>query len=331
MGRLNGKTILVTGGGGFLGKALVQALLRDGAVVKSVSRSWYPELDALGVEQYSVDISNPSFIGDPFFQGITDIFHTAAKVDMWGAYKDFVAVNVEGTKNLLQLCNVHGIQHFIFTSSPSVIACGKDLRNVDESYPYPIKPEADYPATKAIAERLVVRAGKDHVQNNATKTITLRPHLLFGPGDTSLEYLIIKKAKAGRLVQVGNGKNLADFCFIDDCVEAHIKALVALQKNSNLSGNIYFISQGKPILLWQWIEAALKRNGLPAITKKVPAKLACIIGAGFEFLSALTGGRFEPPFTKFLAEEMSTDHYFDISAARRDLGFEPTDRDMFSW
>jgi nucleoside-diphosphate-sugar epimerase len=325
--RFEARTVLVTGGGGFLGKALVKALIHEGAFVKTIQRNLYPELVSLGVEQLAFDISNPEIINHPFFDGVTDVFHTAAKVEMWGKREDFFRVNVTGTDNLLSAVKKNKIKRFIFTSSPSVIASGKDLQNVDESIPYPQIFHAFYPETKAQAEQNVRREGRD----SEIKTITLRPHLIYGPGDTSLEALIIKKAKAGRLVQVGSGKNLADFCHIDDCVEAHLCAALALERNAAISGNVYFISQGKPILLWEWIEAALKRNGLSPIKKKIPASIAIRLGRFLEVISKFSFGFIEPPFTRFLAEEMATDHYFDIGAARRDIGFNPVTRNMLEW
>lgn len=325
--RFEGRRALVTGGGGFLGKALVKQLLAEGAAVVTVQRQHYPELAALGVEQYAFDISDPRIVDHEMFQGVTDMFHTAAKVEMWGNRADFYRVNVIGTENLLHAARRHQVSRFICTSSPSVIASGKDLRGVDESVPYPDIFHAYYPETKAIAEQRVIAAGT----SGTLQTIILRPHLIYGPGDTSLEALIVKKAKAGRLVRVGAGTNLADFCHIDDCVAAHLCAATALVQNPALSGRVYFISQGMPISLWQWIDAVLHRHGLAPVKRQVSASLAVKLGIFFEWLSTCTGGLLEPPFTRFLAEEMSTDHYFNITAARRDLGFEPATRDMFHW
>ena len=324
--RFKGRTVLVTGGGGFLGKALVKALLSEGAVVRTIQRKFYPELAMLDVEQVPLDISSNDLLNSSIFEGVTDIFHTAAKVEMWGKRQDFYNVNVVGTHNLLDTAKKFGIKNFIFTSSPSVIASGKDLCGVDESISYPSAYHAFYPETKAIAEQ-EVRA----INNQNLRTIILRPHLIYGPGDTSLEALIVKKAKAGRLVQVGDGSNKADFCHIEDCVEAHLLAAIALEKNNESHGKVFFISQGKPVFLWEWIRAALKRNQLPPLTRKISSRLAMRLGSLFEFLSKITFGLIEPPFTRFLAEEMATDHYFDITAARTILGFQPKERDMFVW
>ena len=135
--RFSGRTALVTGGSGFLGKALVAALLKEGATVKAVQRTFSSELASMGVEQLQADIASVIISQHPFFNGVTDVFHTAAKVEMWGKRSDFFRVNYTGTKNLLDAAQKSGVETFVFTSSPSVIANGKDLRGVDENHPYP--------------------------------------------------------------------------------------------------------------------------------------------------------------------------------------------------
>lgn len=325
--RFKDQTVVVTGGGGFLGKALSKALISEGALVRTIQRSFYPILDELGVKQFQLDLSTTS-VNElaKVINGADIVFHTAAKVSMWGIEADFIASNINGTKNLIEACIVSKCNRFVFTSSPSVIANGSDLRDVDESIPYPNFYHSLYPKTKAKAEQIVLAANSDKFF-----TLSLRPHLIYGPGDTSLEELVVKKAKAGRLVQIGAGENLADFTYIDDCVEAHLCAAESLLNNPNCRGRAYFISQGQPIKLWEWIEAALRRNNLPAIKRKIPARLAIFLGSFFETICKLSPIDIDPPFTRFLAEEMSTDHYFDISAARRELGFNPQKRDLLTW
>ncbi len=322
---------LVTGGGGFLGKALIKELVSFGIKVISLQRGNYPELINLGVDCIQCDIStlDNSVAQDELIakiKGVEVVFHTAAKVAMWGDEKDFYKTNVDGTKNLISIAKKANIKNFVYTSSPSVIANGSDLRNIDESIQYPEQFEAFYPKTKAKAEEFVLSENSEQFC-----TLSLRPHLIFGPGDTSLEALVIKRAKAKRLVKIGDGNNLVDFCYIDDCVAAHLCAANALIENPNSRGRPYFITQGIPTKLWEWIDAALKRNNLPAVSRKVPAKLAINLGHFMEWLATVLPFKFEPPFTAFLASEMSTDHYFDISAARKELKFEPLKKDLLNW
>lgn len=309
---------IVTGGGGFVGKALCRALRARGAEVIAIGRGGYPDLLEDRIEVRRCDIGNADQVMKAF-EAADAVFHTAAKVDMWGAHREFVRTNVEGTKNVIAACRHHGIPNLIFTSSPSVIANGKNLRGVDERTPYPKQFLASYPETKAAAERLVREAGA----RGALKTITLRPHLIFGPGDTNLMPNVVRRAKRGSLMRVGNGDNLVDFSFIEDCVQAHVNAYDALVGDPDLSGKVYFISQGEPVRLWGWIDDVLDMHGAPRIKKSVPGKVAYSIAWWLEKAARVIPGCPEPRITRFLVCEMETDHYFCIDAARRDLDYRP--------
>ena len=313
------KRFLVTGAGGFVGKALCRALRGLGHEVIGVVRRDDPDLLAMGVRLLRCDIRELTPDQVAGLGEIEALFHTAAKVEMFGAREEFVSVNVDATNHLLELCRVRSIPKFIYTSSPSVVADGRDLRGIDESYPYPAHYEALYPMTKAAAERAVLAA------NSATLwTVALRPHLIWGPGDTNLVPRILTRARAGRLVCVGRGTNLVDLTYIEDCVQAHVKAEHALTRNPACRGHAYFISQGEPVNLWRWIDAVLAAHTLGPVKRTLPAWAAIALGALCEVVEELSHHRFEPPLTRFLAREMATDHFFSIAAARRDLGYEPT-------
>jgi nucleoside-diphosphate-sugar epimerase len=220
---------------------------------------------------------------------------------------------------VLAACRDAGVGRLVFTSSPSVIAADHDLRGVDETQPYPRTYRALYPETKAAAERAVLAAhGTD------LRTIALRPHLIFGPGDTNLVPTILTRARAGRLVRVGAGKNLVDLTFIDDCVAAHLRAAEALATRPSAGGRAYFISQGTPVPLWEWIDRVLALHGLPPVRRRLPLATAVTLATVAETAWKGLGLRSDPPLTRFLAEEMATDHWFDITAARRELGYEPS-------
>jgi len=235
---------------------------------------------------------------------------------MWGRYEDFFAANVLATRHVITVCRREGIRRLIFTSSPSVIADGSDLCGVDESYPYPVHYEAFYPETKAIAEREVLAA-------TDLWTVALRPHLIWGPGDTNLLPTIVERARAGRLIQIGDGSNRVDITYIDDCVSAHVCALEALERDPLCRGRAYFISQGEPVELWRWVNEVLAANGLPPVSRRISRRVATGIASVAEFVARLRGGGKEPFLTRFLVGEMSTSHYFDISAAQRLLGYTP--------
>jgi len=293
-------------------------LIGDGHAVASISRGRYVELENAGVKCYRADICEDlSPIGQAF-EDANAVFHTASKVEMWGDYDEFFKVNVCGTRNIIKACQKFKVPKLIYTSSPSVIADGTNLRGVDESYPYPKRFEAHYPATKAQAEREVLQANSESLY-----TAALRPHMIWGPGDTHLTATVLERARAGRLMRVGGGKNIVDFSFIDDCVQAHIDATGALDRNSASRGRAYFVSQGEPVSLWGWIDEVLERNGLPRIKRSLPYGLAKVLACGCEAVAKLRSGSALPLLTRFLVFEMATDHYFDISAAKRELGYAP--------
>lgn len=312
------KKYLVTGGGGFLGKALILKLKSDGYEVESLSRGSYSFLDELGVKSHQLDLTDfDKERGLEIFKDVDGVFHVAAKVGMSGEYQDFYATNVEGTENLLEYCRLAGVKNFVFTSSPSVIASGKDLCGVDESVSYPKKHLEAYPATKAIAERIVLRANRDKF-----KSVSLRPHLIFGPNDTSLIPTILEKAKSNKLKIIGSGENKADFNYIDDCVDAHILAMKALEENPDkVSGKAYFVSQGEPYKFWDFVNIVLEKNKLPSISKKVPFKIAYAVAFFAELIAKIF--KTEPLLNRFLVEELATNHYFDISNAKNDFGYSP--------
>ena len=313
--------MLVTGGSGFVGSALCRRLHALGHDVIALARRPSPMLAAEGIRTVIHDLAAPaadsSLAG--MFTGVGCVFHTAAHVKMWGPKGAFRAGNIVATDHVIAACREAGVPRLVFTSSPSVVATPAGLRGVDESQPYPAHFEAFYPETKAAAEQAVLAA-----HSAALRTIALRPHLIFGPGDTNLVPTILTRARAGRLVQVGDGSNLVDLTFIDDCVEAHGLAAAALDERPSAGGRAYFISQGTPVPLWGWIARVLELHSVAPVRRKISARLARVLATVAE--TTWRAGRFksDPPLTRFLAEEMATDHYFDLSAARRELGYAPS-------
>lgn len=307
--------VLVTGGGGFLGGAIVKQLVERGDRVKSFSRRFYPELTSLEVEQIQGDIGDKDDV-ERAFEGVNLVFHVAARPGVWGDYSDYYRTNVIGTQNVIAACKQHNVSRLVYTSSPSVVFGGADMEGVDESVPYPEKFHAHYPKTKAMAERFVMAAG-----NERLKTIILRPHLIWGPKDNHLVPRIIERAN--RLVKVGDGKNLVDTIYIDNAADAHIQAADRLEQNHNLSGRVYFISQDDPVPLWELVNNILKAAGLAPVRRSMSRKTAWMIGAALEIFYKLFKISGEPRMTRFLADELSTAHWFDISAAKKDLGYVP--------
>jgi nucleoside-diphosphate-sugar epimerase len=308
---------LVTGGGGFLGGAIVRRLVERGWSVRALQRGHYPELDALGVEQILGDIIDAEVV-ERAVAGCDIVFHAAAKVDPWGAYEPFRRTNVVGTENVLAAMRRHGVPKLVFTSTPSVVNGGGDLAGVDESAPYPEHFDAAYPQTKAMAEMAVLAANDD-----ALSTVALRPRLIWGPDDTNLVPQLVERARSGRLRFVGGGANLVDTTYIDNAADAHLLAADRLAPGSVCAGRPYFISNGDPWPLKEIVNGILSAAGLPAEERAVPLGLAVAAGAIFETVERFVPFPNGPPMTRFIARNFACAHWFDISAARRDLGYEP--------
>lgn len=310
-------TALVTGGGGFLGRAIVEQLLDEGMEVRSFSRSEYPQLERMGVEHICGDIADARAVSEAV-DGCDVVFHTAAKAGVWGDYESYYRPNVMGTENVIDACRIHDVGRLVYTSSPSVVYGDKPLRGVDESVRYPDEYLTAYPETKAIAEKKVLKANCQ-----ALRTVALRPHLIWGPGDNHLVPRIVDRARRGKLKKVGGGDAVVDSVYIDDAARAHLLACEALDGDGVAAGKVYFITQGEPAEVGELIDGIVEAAGLDPIEANVPAKVAYGMGWVFETLYKLFRKKEEPLMTRFVAKQLSTDHYFDISAARCDLGYEP--------
>ena len=308
---------LVTGGGGFLGQAIVRGLISRGAQVRSFSRAEHEGLRALGVEQLRGNLVDAAAVASAV-QGADVVFHVAAKPGIWGAYEAYHQANVTGTEHVIAACRRHGVRRLVYTSSPSAVFDGRDMEGVDESAPYPSHFDAHYPRTKALAEQRV-RAANDP----QLATVSLRPHLIWGPGDNHLLPRLVARARAGQLRRIGSRPNLIDTVHVDNAADAHLLAADRLAPGSPIAGKVYFISQGDPVPMWDMVNRLLEAAGAPPVTKTVPTWLAMAMAWGFETAHRLANRPGEPRLTRFVVREMSTTHWFDISAARRDLGYSP--------
>ena len=306
---------MVTGGGGFLGSAIIERLVKQGTSVRSLSRRHYPKLADRGVDQIQGDIADRRIV-ELACHGVELVFHVAAKPPPWGKYREYFETNVTGTQNIIDGCSRNNIARLVYTSTPSVVFDGTDMQGVNESVPYPAKISAFYPKTKAMAEQLVLKA-----TGKGLRTVVLRPHQIWGPGDPHIAPRLIARAK--KLKRIGSGANLFDTTYIDNAVDAHLKAADTLEKTPEISGNVYFISQADPVPAWDMIDAILAAAGLPPVKGAVSYKTAWTIGAIMEFFYRTLHLPGEPPMTRFLADAVAKSHWFDISAAKKDLGYKP--------
>mgnify|MGYP001200161635 FL=1 len=309
--------VLVTGGGGFLGSAIVRQLCDRGYAVHTLSRSDYPKLRELGVITFQADLSNRAGLAEAA-TGCDAVIHTAAKTGVWGNRHDYEQANIDGTHNVIRICGDLNIQRLVYTSSPSVVFDGHDEEGIDETTPYPAHYLADYPRTKAIAEKAILAANR-----KALATVSLRPHLIWGPDDPNLVPRVLARAKAGKLKLVGNGENRVDCTYIDNAAAAHLNALDKLHPEAACAGKAYFISNGEPIAMKDLLNRILASGNQPPVNRQVSPRIAYGAGQILEWIHRVLMPSTEPIMTRFVARQLATSHWFNLDAARCDLGYDP--------
>ena len=313
--------VLVTGGTGFLGSHLVERLLAQGRRVTVVSRSARPELERRGVRVVTGALHDAAVCAEAV-RGVGTVFHVAARVGVWGRYDDFFRDNVLATRALVGAARDAGVKRFVHTSTPSVVYNGLDLAGADETLPLTRNCPSPYPLTKAIAEGEALAFSTERF-----RVCALRPHLIWGVGDPHLVPRILARARAGRLRIVGSGKNLVDMVHVENATDAQLLAERALgapdEAPGPAAGKAYFITNGEPVNLWDWVNDLLRALGEPPVTKRISLGAARGVGAVCEALWRVLSLKGEPPMTRFVAAELAKDHWFSIEAARRDLGYAP--------
>lgn len=331
----------VTGAGGFLGKAICLRLLAAGIKVTGFARGHYPELEALGVVMLQGDLVNKDLLQQAM-QGCDIVFHVASKAGVWGNRDSYFCPNVKGAANVIAACKALKIDKLVYTSTPSVTFAGQDESGIDESTPYATRFLNHYAHSKAIAEKMMLDANQvgdmplenpsvtqvsSQVTTQATapyalKTVALRPHLIWGPGDPHLVPRVLSRGRLGKLKLVGREDNLVDTIYIDNAAYAHVLAALELcQAKPKCQGKAYFLSNDEPITMAEMINLILACDALPPVTKRVPQSVAYVAGAVLESVHYLLKKQEEPMMTRFVARQLSCSHYFDISAAKRDLGY----------
>ena len=331
----------VTGAGGFLGKAICLRLLAAGIKVTGFARGHYPELEALGVVMLQGDLVNKDLLQQAM-QGCDIVFHVASKAGVWGDRDSYFCPNVKGAANVIAACKALKIDKLVYTSTPSVTFAGQDESGIDESTPYATRFLNHYAHSKAIAEKMMLDANQvgdmplenpdvtqvsSQVTTQATapyalKTVALRPHLIWGPGDPHLVPRVLSRGRLGKLKLVGREDKLVDTIYIDNAAYAHVLAALELcQAKPKCQGKAYFLSNDEPITMAEMINLILACDALPPVTKRVPQSVAYVVGAVLESVHYLLKKQEEPMMTRFVARQLSCSHYFDISAAKRDLGY----------
>ncbi|HQU08448.1 MAG TPA: NAD-dependent epimerase/dehydratase family protein [Opitutales bacterium] len=309
--------ILITGASGFIGGALAQHLLQTGHRVTLLLRKAHPALEAQGAQIILGDLADTAAINRAT-AGQEAIMHVASTTAMWGPWDFFYQTNVVGTHNLLDAAAQASVRYFIYTSSPSVTFKPKNIFNADERLAYTRSNWSFYAKSKALAEQAVLS------RNGAKglRTLALRPHLVWGPGDTHLIPSLIARARNNRLIQVGSDAVETDMTYIDNVVEGHIAALEALQSR-NVSGRAYFLTQNEPVQLWPWARNFLARAGLPGVRWHMAYPTAWALGASLEYVHRSLGITKPPLITRFIAAQLAYSHSYSSNAAMNDLGYRP--------
>ena len=308
--------ILVTGGGGFLGSSICRQLHSQGHEVIAFQRSAASHLEALDVHIVRGDITDRSDL----LKASTDcdaIIHTAGRAGVWGNPAEYQKINVEGTANVIRTCRDLSIPNLVHTSSPSVVHSGGDIENGNESLPIAKHFTSPYPASKALAEKLVLASNLDGLQ-----TVALRPHLIWGPGDPHILPRLANKARGGKLALPGPDK-VIDTIFVENAAQAHVLALRELQGKARCSGKPYFITNNEPLPQGEIIQKLLAAIGINVKIRSVPTVIARAVGTVCEFSWRFFPLAGEPPITRFAVDQLGTAHWFDTSAAERDFGYRP--------
>ena len=309
--------VVVLGGSGFVGRALVQRLVDDGIETAVVARNAFPEAVGLGVRFLSGDIGDADFLKNSL-AGYDAVFHLASKTGIYGDKDEYYRTNVVGTQNVLDACRANNIHALIYASTPAVVYQKDDLCGVNERTPYARNFLCDYAQSKAIAEKMVLEANSD-----ALKTIALRPHLVWGPGDTNHIPRLLGQARCRQLQRVGDGHNLVDVTYIDNAADAFILAAENLYGPASGAGKPYFISQGEPVNLWNWLNKFFRRLDIPIVEESISFQKAYLMGMFMEKAFPLARIKREPCMTRFLAVQLAKSHWFSIENANRDLGYFP--------
>lgn len=309
---------LVTGANGFLGSCLMRLLVERGYEVTAMTRRRDEMLSSVDVNAAHGDVRSFEAILEAC-RGQEVVFHTAGVSGIWGSWKHFHGNNTIGTRNVVEACIQTDVSKLIYTSSPSVTFNGDHQLNVNESVSYPKQWLCHYPHSKALAEQYVLQADDDP----DLMTCSLRPHLIWGPGDRHLIPRLYKRAKAKQLRRIGDGTNQVDTIYVQNAALAHIQAAEAMQEGSPVCGSAYFLSQDDPVNCWGWINDLLALGGLPRIKQSISYNWAYRLGFALESYHELFNLESEPRMTRFLAAQLAKSHYFDISRAKRDFGFYP--------
>ncbi|WP_396289248.1 NAD-dependent epimerase/dehydratase family protein [Curtobacterium sp. KT1] len=306
--------VLVTGASGFLGQATAAAVRDAGHEVRTFQRR---PSGVAGVQDVAGTMTDHAAVARAV-EGVDAVVHLAAKVSLAGDPADFARVNVDGTRALVDAARRAGARRFVFVSSPSVAHTGSSLVGAGAGVAEPQHARGDYARTKAAAELLALDADAP-----GFAVVAVRPHLVWGPGDTQLIGRIVERARAGRLPLLDSGAALIDTLYVDNAASAMVAALEHAA-DDDVHGNAYVVTNGEPRPVADLLAGICTASGVAAPRWHVPAAVARVAGSLVEAVWRVRPGQDEPPMTRFLAEQLSTAHWFDQRRTRADLQWAPS-------
>ena len=311
--------VLVTGAAGFVGRNLIDALTVRGDDV--VATDIAP--DGPGARYVSSDIRDDAAMADAM-KGVDTVFHAASVVHTkQSRERDVWSINLDGSRVVLRAAQQAGVAKLVYVSTASAVYEGRDIENGDETMPYSRVSQAPYADSKIAAEKMILAAnGAEGVA-----TCAIRPHVVFGPGDTRFLPAILRRSKAGRLrFGVGWQTKLSDFTYISNLIDALLAAQHSLEvSNPDVAGQAFFVTNGEPMPFFEFVSKILARLDLPKIIGSVPYPVAYAAASIVEGLDTLRGGTLGTAdgMSRFAVRYMCTHHYFSIDKAKRSFGYDP--------
>lgn len=303
--------ILVTGASGLLGSSTARALLAAGHDVTTLQRRASGVAGAVDIRGSVTDESAVTAA----VEGQDAIVHLAAKVSMAGHPADFEKVNRGGTQTLVRAAQAAGVARFVHISSPSVAHSGSSIVGDPAGPADPVHARGDYARTKAAGELAALAADSDDF-----RVLVLRPHLMWGPGDTQLTQRIVDRARAGTLPILGSGLMLVDTLYSTNAVDAIVAATSVVDR---VHGEALVVTNGQPRMIGELLGRIAVAGGARPPRLRLPAALAHTAGTAVEKVWSLSEHDDEPPLTSFLAEQLSTAHWFDQRRTREVLNWTP--------
>jgi nucleoside-diphosphate-sugar epimerase len=300
--------VLVTGASGTLGAATARALAARGDQVTVLQR----RPAGLGLPEVLADVADaPAVRAAAADQDA--VIHLAARVGYAGRWPEYAHANIDGTRAVVAACRAAGVGRLVHVSSPSVAHAGSSLVGVGAGPADPERARGAYARSKAAAEQVALAANGPDLAVTA-----IRPHLVWGPGDQQLIGRVVERARTGRLVLVGTGAALMDSTYTDNAVTA---LLAALDRIDAAAGRALVVSNGEPRPVAELLAGICAAAGVPGPRRRVPTGLAYAAGLVAEGVGRIR--RTEPPMTRFLAEQLSTAHWFDQRETRAVLAWTP--------